>query len=180
MGDSTPEEDAVARPPTDAEFTEFVHAAWPGLYRTAYLLLGDRGLAEDLVQTSLTKTYAAWPRVRDVTTAPAYARRTLVNTAYGMFRRRSWRREQPTEHLPETAHETDPTHRPAIVDALRQLPPRQRAVIVLRYFDDLTVADTAQALDVSEGTVKSQTSDALARLRTLLGEAVLPIGAHHD
>ncbi|CAB4717793.1 MAG: SigE family RNA polymerase sigma factor [Actinobacteria bacterium] len=172
----------MTRPPTDAQFSEFVHATWPSLYRTAYLLLGDHAEAEDLVQTALAKTYAAWPRVRTLEAAPGYARTTMMNTAASWFRRRSWRNERPTEVLPEPAYVTDPSLRPTVVDALAHLAPRQRAVIVLRYYDDLGVADTAHALGISEGTVKSQTSDALARLRALLGDSVVPqtLGAHRD
>ena len=170
------------RPPSDADYTEFVHASWASLYRTAYLLLGDHAEAEDLTQTALAKTYAAWNRVRDLNAAPGYARAALVNTATSWFRKKSWRNERPTDVLPESATHHDPSDRPAIVTALAQLAPRQRAVIVLRYFDDLSVAQTATALGCSEGTVKSQTSDALARLRTLLGDAVVPhtLGANHD
>ena len=169
-------------PPTDADFTEFVHASWPSLYRTAYLLLGDRAEAEDLVQTALAKTYASWGKVRDLSAASGYARTTLVNTATSWFRRRSWRNERPTEVLPESSDHPDLTDRPALMDALAQLAPRQRAVVVLRYYDDVSVAETALALRNSEGTVKSQASDALARLRVLLGDAVAPQtqGAHHD
>jgi RNA polymerase sigma-70 factor (sigma-E family) len=173
----------MSRHPSDEEFSEFVQVAWPGLVRTAYLLLGDRGLAEDLAQTALAKTYAAWPKVRDVQAAPGYARTTLVNTAASWFRRRSWRNELPTESLPEgAANDLDPSLRPSVVAALGQLPPRQRAVIVLRFYEDLSVADTARALGCSDGTVKSQTSHALAKLRVLLGEAVIPetSGANHD
>ncbi|HEY0951188.1 SigE family RNA polymerase sigma factor [Nocardioides sp.] len=164
----------MARQLTDDEFTELVHAVWPGLYRTAYLMLGEHQLAEDLVQTTLAKTYASWRRVKDPAAAPAYARVVLANTAASWFRKRGWRNEHPTEILPELTSETDPSMRPAVVDALRQLPPRQRAVVVLRYYDDLGVREVAQALGISEGTVKSQTFDALARLRTLLGDAVVP------
>ncbi len=172
----------MTRPPTDADFSQFVHATWPSLYRTAYLLLGDRAEAEDLVQTSLAKTYASWGKVRDLSAAPGYARTTLVNTAASWFRKKSWRNERPTEALPETTHHPDPSDRPALMDALAQLAPRQRAVVVLRYYDDFSVAQTATALRISEGTVKSQTSDALDRLRVLLGDAVVPQtqGAHHD
>jgi RNA polymerase sigma-70 factor (sigma-E family) len=168
--------------PTDAEFTEFVHAVWPGLYRTAYLMLGEHQLAEDLVQTALAKTYASWRKVREPAAAPAYARVVLANTATSWFRRRGWRNERPTTTLPDPGHEVDPSTRPAVVDALRSLPPRQRAVVVLRYYDDLSVREVATALGISEGTVKSQTSDALARLRTQLGEAVVPTseGANHE
>lgn len=172
----------MARPPSDADYSEFVQASWPALYRTAYLLLGDRGLAEDLVQTALAKTYASWGKVRDLGAARAYARTTMVNTAASWFRRSGWRNERPTEVLREPSYDDDPTVRPALMQALAQLPPRQRAVVVLRFYDDLSVADTAHALGCAEGTVKSQTSDALARLRTLLGEAVVPLesGASHD
>lgn len=160
---------------TDAEFTEFVHAAWPGLYRTAYLMLGEHQLAEDLVQTALAKTYASWRKVNDRGAAPAYARVVLANTAASWFRKRGWRNEHPTDSLPErSAGMPDPSVRPAVVDALRTLAPRQRAVVVLRYYDDLSVREVAHALGISEGTVKSQTSDALARLRTQLGDAVVP------
>jgi len=172
----------MPRTPTDGEFTEFAHASWASLYRTAYLLLGDAAEAEDLVQTALAKTYAAWPKVRDVQAAPGYARTVLVNTASSWFRRKSWRNERPTEAVPDVGHEPDLSSRPALMSALAALPPRQRAVIVLRFYEDLSVAQAASALDVSEGTVKSQTSDALARLRTLLGEAVVPhtLGATND
>lgn len=172
----------MARTLTDEEFAEFVHAAWPGLYRTAYLMLGDHQLAEDLVQTSLAKTYASWRKVKERAAAPAYARVVLANTAASWFRRKSWRNEHPTEELPDSGTEHDPTTRTALVDALATLAPRQRAVVVLRYYDDLSVREVAHALDISEGTVKSQTSDALARLRAQLGEAAVPhtMGAHRD
>jgi RNA polymerase sigma-70 factor (sigma-E family) len=172
----------MARTMTDEAFTEFVHAAWPGLYRTAYLLLGDHQLAEDLTQTALAKTYGSWRAVKDPDAARGYARVVLTNTAVSWFRRRSWRNEQPTEQLPETLVEHDPSTRTAVVDALATLAPRQRAVIVLRYYDDLSVREVAHALGIAEGTVKSQTSDALARLRTILGDDVVVTteGAHHD
>ncbi|WP_121252062.1 SigE family RNA polymerase sigma factor [Nocardioides ferulae] len=173
----------MPRPPKDEEFTDFVHASWPSLYRTAYLLLGDHAAAEDLVQTALAKTYAAWSKVRSVEAAPAFARTTLVNTANSWFRRRSWGRERPTDPIPERgAPAPDPSDRPAVVAALATLPPRQRAVVVLRYYEDLSVAQVARILGCAEGTVKSQTSDALAKLRVELGEAVVPetLGASHD
>jgi len=180
----------MPRRPTDGEFTEFAHASWASLYRTAYLMLGDAAEAEDLVQTALAKTYASWPKVRDVNAAPGFARTVLVNTAASWFRKRSWRNERPTAELPDHAHthgahgahEHDPSDRPALMSALAALPPRQRAVVVLRFYEDLSVAQAASALGVTEGTVKSQTSDALGRLRTLLGDAVVPhtLGASHD
>ncbi len=176
----------MARPPSGAphhaDFTEFVQASWPGLYRTAFMLVGDRGLAEDLAQTALAKTYAAWSRIDDRAAAPAYARRTLVNTASSWFRKKGWRNELPTASMPETAYALDPSSRPAVIDALGQLPPRQRAVVVLRFYEDLSVSETADALGCSVGTVKSQTFEAFAKLRVLLGDAVIPetLGAHHD
>jgi RNA polymerase sigma-70 factor (sigma-E family) len=172
----------MARPPSDEAFTEFVVASWPSLYRTAYLLLGDRELAEDLVQTALAKTYASWSRIRDVGAARGYARKTLVNTASSWFRKGGWRAERPTELIESGSYDEDPTVRPAVTAALASLAPRQRAVVVLRYYEDLSVAETATALRCSEGTVKSQTSDALTKLRGLLGEAVIPLesGATHD
>jgi len=172
----------MSRTPSDAEFAELVEVAWPGLYRTAYLMLGEHQLAEDLVQTALAKTYATWSKVRDVRAAPGYARVVLANTAASWFRRRSWRNEHPTAELPDGVVDTDATDRPAVMDALRTLPPRMRAVVVLRYFDDLDVRAVADALGISEGTVKSQTSHALDRLRVALGDAVVPLeqGARHD
>lgn len=166
----------MGRTPSDADFSELVHSSWTSLYRTAYLIVGDHGLAEDLAQTALTRTYASWSKVRSLEAAPAYARTTLVNTAADWIRRRSWRRELPTETLKEPApdREIDPSLRPTVVGALAALAPRQRAVVVLRFFEDLSVAETARVLHCSEGTVKSQTHDALAVLREQLGEAVVP------
>ncbi len=168
--------------PSDEEFAELVEAAWPGLYRTAYLLLGEHHLAEDLVQTSLAKTYASWGKVRESGAAKGYARVVLANTAASWFRRRSWRNELPSSTLPEQATHSEPSDRPAVLAALATLPPRQRAVVVLRYFDDLSVREVADALGISEGTVKSQTSAALVKLRKQLGDAVVPqeTGARHD
>lgn len=160
---------------SDAEFTEFVHGVWPSLYRTAYLMIGEHALAEDLVQTSLAKTYASWHRIRDEGAAVGYARAVLVNTGRTWFRRKGWRNELATEEVPDRAQEQIEPERSDLTSALRQLPARQRAVVVLRFYEDLSVAQTADLLGCSEGTVKSQTSDALAHLRTLLGEAVIPL-----
>ncbi|SFC39451.1 RNA polymerase sigma-70 factor, sigma-E family [Nocardioides terrae] len=170
----------MIRRPGDAQFTAFVQDAWRPLYRSAYLLLGEHGAAEDLAQAALTKTYAAWGRVREPDAAYGYARTVLLNEARSLFRRTSWRRELPSDDLPEQTHEPDPSDRPAVLDALRLLPPRQRAVIVLRFYEDLDVERTADTLGCSPGTVKSQTSAALSKLRRLLGDAVLPEGALHD
>ena len=169
----------MTRAPDDEQFTALVAAAWPSLYRSAFLLLGDRGEAEDLVQTALTKTYANWSKVRDIDAAPAYARTVLHNTAASWFRRASWRREHPTGDLPDAGDDPDHSVRPTLIEALRALPPRQRAVIVLRYYDDLDVRQTAAALGCSEGTVKSQASAGIAKLRVALGDSQL-LEATHD
>jgi RNA polymerase sigma-70 factor (sigma-E family) len=168
----------MARPPSDQEFTDFVQASWPTLYRTAYLLVGDRGLAEDLVQTTLAKTYVSWGRVRDRGATGVYARTVLVNTAMSWFRRRSWNSEIATSELPDAPVVVPDSDRPMVVAALRALPPRQRAVIVLRFYEDLTVEQTAAELGINAGTVKSQTSHAMTKLRSLLGDAVIPEGAN--
>jgi RNA polymerase sigma-70 factor (sigma-E family) len=162
----------MGRRPDDEEFTAFVHVGSRSLYRTAYLLLGDRAEAEDLVQTSLAKTYASWSKVRSVEAAPAYAHRVLLNTAASWFRKRSWRNERPTEELPDVGTERDLSVRPTMLAALATLPPRQRAVVVLRFYEDLTIAQTAATLGCTEGTVKSQTSEAFAKLRNRLGDSV--------
>ncbi len=164
----------------ESAFEQFVAARSDDLMRLAVLLAADRGHAEDLVQTALAKTYANWRRVRSLDAAPGYARTTMVNTAASWFRKKGWRNERPTEFLPDRGHESDPSDRPAMVDALSALPPRQRAVIVLRYYEDLSVGQVASALGITEGTVKSQTSDALTRLRVVFGDAVVPQGATRD
>jgi RNA polymerase sigma-70 factor (sigma-E family) len=168
----------MTRTPTDAEFSELVHGCWGSLYRRAYLLVGDHGLAEDLAQAALTKTWASWSQVRDVAAAPGYARTTLHNTAAEWFRKRSWRRELPHDALTDGAGpQPDPSDRPTVMAALARLAPRQRAVVVLRFYEDLSVAETARVLGCSAGTVKSQTHDALAVLREHLGEGVVPATA---
>lgn len=147
-----------------AEFDEFVLARSPALVRTAYLLVQDEGLAEDLLQTALTKAWFAWGRIQD---PEAYVRRVMVTTSASWWRRR-WNSETPTAAPPER----EPHERSDVVadeqdlwDALRHLPRRQRAVVVLRYLEDRTEADTADLMGCSVGTVKSQCSKALAKLR---------------
>jgi RNA polymerase sigma-70 factor (sigma-E family) len=144
-----------------ATFDEFVAARSRTLLRTAYLLTHDHALAEDLLQTSLAKAWFAWRRI-DGEPEP-YVRKILVNT-YASWWRRKWNGEQPTETLPETGIEdaTEPTD---LWTAMERLPRRMRAVVVLRYFEDLTEVQTADLLGCSVGTVKSQTSKALAKLR---------------
>jgi RNA polymerase sigma-70 factor (sigma-E family) len=153
----------------DDEFTQFVRDRGPALRRTGYLLMGDLGRAEDLVQTALV---ALWLRRRRVSSAAweAYARQTMVNTATSWFRLRS-ARERPTERLPERSVNgwSDAVdERSRLLDALRQLSARQRAAIVLRHYEDLSEAATAKLMGCSVGTVKSLTSRGLERLRQLL------------
>ncbi|MCD4525932.1 SigE family RNA polymerase sigma factor [Nocardioides sp. cx-173] len=157
---------------TDEEYAALVTAAWGPLYRTAYLLVGNHALAEDLVQTALTNTYVSWHRVRDLGAARAYARTAVVRAAMSWFRSRARRPEHLTDVLPETPYSPDHSVRPALMAALGDLPPRQRAVVVLRFYEDLSVAEAARVLGCSEGTVKSQTSAGLGRLRALLGDSI--------
>lgn len=153
----------------DEQFRDFVIRRSPDLLRTAYLMTGDRGHAEDLLQTALMKTHRHWNRLRNKEDPGAFVHRVMVTS-----RATSWRRrrvhERSTDVLPES---TDPA--PEVPDgadevwaALAQLPPRMRAVLVLRYWEDRSEAETAQLLECSVGTVKSQASRGLARLRTQL------------
>ena len=155
----------------DEEFSEYVRGAYPRLVRTAYLLCGNGAQAEDLVQDALARTYLAWPRIKDKGAIDAYVRRAVVNQTTSWWRRPA-RRERfvdPPERLAPDAGELGVVNRSALLPALRALSPGQRAAVVLRYVEDLTEAQTAQALGVSVGTVKSQTSRALAALRVTLG-----------
>ncbi len=157
----------------EAEFRQFVAARSAALQRTAYLLVGDWAHAEDVLQTALTKTYLAWKRLGEIEAVEAYARRVLVNTATSWWRRR-WHGERPTEIMPERAAPDrldEQLERQAMWRHVQALPTRQRAVLVLRFYEDLTEADTAQVLGVAVGTVKSQCARALASLRTRLVEA---------
>lgn len=151
----------------DAEdFRAFAVSRWPGLVRLAFGLTGDRWTAEDVAQTALARAYVAWWRVSRADDPDAYLRRILVNASNRRFRRHRVA-EEPGEP-PETAVESPADlvgERAALLAALRQLPPRQRAVIVLRYWEDLTDAQIAAALGCSAGTVRSQLSRALAKLR---------------
>jgi RNA polymerase sigma-70 factor (sigma-E family) len=158
--------EAAEQAPVDAaaQFAEFVHGRGPALQRTAYLLTGDWGLAEDLLQTALAKSYLAWGRIRH-RDPEGYVRTVLANTHATWWRRR-WRGETPTLQLPDRAgREQDHEDRIALAEALTRLPRRQRAVIVLRFHEDMTEAAVAAVLGISVGTVKSQTAKALATLR---------------
>jgi len=152
----------------DADFTAYLQARQGRLLRTAYLLTGDQSEAEDLLQTSLAKLYLAWDRVHDRESIDAYVRRIMVNEHNSLWRRAWRRREQPTDQVPEPP--TAPTSYDDGVSAalwatVQTLPRKARAVLVLRYYEELTEAETAEVLGIAVGTVKSQTSRALATLR---------------
>lgn len=150
----------------EQEFADFVRGRGQALQRTAYLLTGDWALAEDLVQTSLAKAWPAWGRIRHAD-PEGYVRKVLVNTHSSWWRRR-WRGEVPTELLPDRSGPDGAAglhERPALHAALLRLPARQRAVVVLRFHEDLSEAATAELLGITTGTVKSTSSKALAALR---------------
>ena len=149
------------------DFRSYVAARSPALLRTAYMLTGNRADAEDLLQTALAKTYLSWDRIREREALDGYVRRILVNTQTSFWRRRRVD-EYPSDVLPEMPgrdETADADLHDALWNALRGLPKRQRAMVVLRYYEDLSEAETAQVLGVSVGTVKSTTSRALSKLR---------------
>jgi RNA polymerase sigma-70 factor (sigma-E family) len=154
--------DAARRVP----FDDFVAARGQALQRTAYLLTGDWGLAEDLLQTALSRVYPRWSRIQ-LDDPEGYVRKALVNT-WSSWWRRKWRGETPTEQLPDAEAPDaygEADRRDAVRVALRRLPPKQRAVVVLRFHEDMTEAQVAAVLGISVGTVKSQAARALAKLR---------------
>ena len=155
----------------DAEFSAYMEARQASLLRTAYLISGDRHTAEDLVQTALAKLYLAWDRVEDRGSLDGYVRRVIVNENNSLWRRPFKRREHATDQLPERAAAAAPGGRDdALWELVQTLPKKQRAAVVLRYYEELSEAETAEVLGVSVGTVKSQTSRALAALRTRSGD----------
>mgnify|MGYP003377569695 CR=1 FL=1 len=162
-----------------ADFDAYVRARWTPLLRTAMLLTADRHAAEDLVQETLVKAASHWHRV-DPATADAYVRRILFTRSVDAWR---WRRRQPDPVEPGSADgpvagdaSTGVDSRLTLAQALGRLTPRQRAVLVLRYYEDRSEAETARVLDCSVGTVKSQTNYALGRLRTLAPELAATFG----
>lgn len=150
------------------QFAEFVAARWAALFRTAYLLTGDPRRAEDVTQTALANTFARRAKIRDLEAVEAYVRRAQANLVISERRRGSFRREWLTAEPPDRPDAT-PSPGPAdelgLHAALGRLSRQQRAVVVLRFYDDLSVADTAAALGCSEGNVKRITHEALGRLR---------------
>ena len=152
-------------------FSELVATRSQALFRTAYAVVGDHQLAQDLLQEALVKAYVAWPRLRDATKAEAYVRRTIVTTAISWRRRPSFH-ERPADLLPDPGR-GDETEQIATHEVVwRQvcsLPPRQRAALVLRYYEGYSEAETAELMGSSVGTVKSQVSAALGKLRERVG-----------
>lgn len=158
---------------SDEEFREFMRGRWAATVRLAYGLTGDTGHAEDVAQDAFARAYASWGRVSRAGDPQAYVRRIVINE----YRRR-FRKQRVAEELPGVLPDAGtvppgPEERSALLDALRSLGPRQRAVIVLRYWMDLSEAETAAALNCSRGTVKSQASRGLAalKLKVVEGEA---------
>ena len=160
----------------DTEFAAYMQARQASLLRTAYLLTGDRHSAEDLVQTSLAKLYLAWDKVHDRGSIDGYVRRIMVNENTSLWRRAWKRREHSSDSLPDRgAVDTyDDGMGGELWSFVQTLPPRQRSVIVLRYYEQLSEAEIADVLGVSVGTVKSQASRALAALRARAPHALHP------
>jgi RNA polymerase sigma-70 factor (sigma-E family) len=163
----------------EVDFTAFVVGASGRLQRMAYAVCGDRPLAEDAVQAAWVKAYRNWPRVRDANSPEAYVRKMVVNQLLSWRRRRSWSTTTASGRGGEpsrASHENDVVDHDLVWSAVGSLPPRQRAVIVLRYYEGMTEVEIAEILRIRPGTVKSQSSAALTHLRELLGEAdvVLP------
>jgi RNA polymerase sigma-70 factor (sigma-E family) len=156
----------------EREYVEYVRSRLPSLRRTAYLVLGDGDRADDAVQDALTVLYRRWGRLTEVLSVDAYVH-TMVVRACLAYRRRSWSRVLLRGEPPDAAVECGSGRvddRVVIREALCQLPVRQRTAVILRYLCDLPVADVAQVLGCSEGTVKSRTHHGLRALRAVLGE----------
>jgi RNA polymerase sigma-70 factor (sigma-E family) len=156
---------------TDDDFSAFVAAQLPGLLRFGHLLTGDPTSAEDLVQTALARTHLRWSAIREPAAATAYVRTAMVRQQSNL-RVRLLSRERPVAALPESSDDAAPyaevDERDAMWSALDQLAPRQRAVLVLRFYEQLSESEIAGVLRCSTGTVKSQGSKALGRLRAVL------------
>jgi RNA polymerase sigma-70 factor (sigma-E family) len=154
----------------EAEFRAYAAARMRDVRRTAFLLCGDWHHADDVTQTVFTKLYVNWEKVHKHDRLDAYVRTMVVRATFDRRRRLSWRRElsfaEPPDVTPATTDTTE--DRLLLFDALAKMPPRQRAVVVLRFWEDVDVSQTAELLGCSEGTVKSQSARGLARLRELL------------
>ena len=175
---------AVADPLSarDADFSSYMQARQSSLLRTAYLLTGDRYTAEDLVQTAFAKLYLSWEKVQSRDSVDAYVRRILVNEHNSLWRRAWKRREHATDELPERHHldSYDGGARRELWDLVQTLPRKARAVVVLRYYEEMTEAETAEVLGISVGTVKSQTSRALAALRERAPQTLDPAHSREE
>lgn len=156
-------------------FREFFTARRAALSRTAYFLAGSQADAEDLLQDAMVTLAARWPRLRDGN-PEAYARQVMLNRVRSRWRRTRAMREDPTDRVPEAPASSDDAAevRQLLATALRLLTAKQRAVLYLRFYEDLSPVDAAPLLGVSVGTVKSQTHDALARLRQVAPELLAP------
>lgn len=154
----------------EAEFKAYAAARMRDLRRTAFLLCGDWHHADDVVQTVFTKLYINWDKVQRHDRLDGYVHTMLVRATFDRRRRLSWRRELSSAQPPETPTATAASveDRLVLVEALAKMPPRQRAVVVLRFWQDLDVTETAHLLGCTEGTVKSQSARGLAKLRELL------------
>lgn len=155
----------------EADFDEFMTAQWAPLFRTAYLLTGDYQLAEDLLQTAFAKVFLSWSKVSRMGQPVAYTRKIVTNQAMSWWRRRS-SSEVPTLDMPsgdQVGHEDRVTQASVVWAALATLPARQRAVMVLRYYEDLSETEIADTLGISTGSVKSHASAARAALAQRLG-----------
>ncbi|GIG63563.1 DNA-directed RNA polymerase sigma-70 factor [Longispora fulva] len=164
----------------EAEFRAFVAGRSLALWRQAYVMCGDRHLAEDLVQMTLAKVYSRWRRIRQRGAVEAYTRKVLTRMCLGQLRSRGRRREDVSADPPDRGAAGGPQveERMVLMDALRALAPRQRAVLVLRFWEDLSVEETAAVMGCAAGTVKSQSARGLVRLREVLGatEELLLVG----
>lgn len=170
----------VAASARDAAFTAYLQARQPALLRTAYLITGDRATAEDVLQTALAKLYLAWDRVERREAVDAYVRRIIVNEYRSLWRSPWRRREVAVDEVPETGAVTDrydDGQAEALWSFVQTLPKKQRAVVVLRYYEELSEAEIADILGISVGTVKSQASRALAGLRHRVPSALRPEAA---
>ncbi|CAM5428737.1 SigE family RNA polymerase sigma factor [Streptomyces avidinii] len=161
------------------EYLEFVAARAKALYRSAYVLAaGDTHLAEDLVQETLSRVYVHWKRVAGADNPVAYAQTVLVRTFLSLRRRRSTG-ERPLGQMPDSAVSgPDTALRLALLDALGRLPPRDRAVLLLRYWEDRSIEETARMLRLSSSAVRSQGTRALGRLRESLGDSLSDLVPH--
>jgi RNA polymerase sigma-70 factor (sigma-E family) len=164
----TEEEGARMNVADEADYRDFVVARMERLRRAAYLLCHDWHTADDVVSTALHKLYCHWNRAAKAANPDAYLHRILVNCAIDVRRRPWWRREEVTETVPEAAAPIYPPDQADLMPLLRALPERRRAVLVLRFYCDRSVEETAEILGITTGTVKSQTARALDGLRVAL------------